>query len=88
VTTEVGQYRSELLRNLAAQHEEIGYARGFARGFARGVRRAVLGILEARGVAVPMSVREQIMACTDLAQLEVWLCRAVTATTVEDVIRG
>jgi len=42
----------------------------------------------ARGVSVPATVREQILACTDLAQLDTWLRRAVTATTAEDVIRA
>jgi hypothetical protein len=48
----------------------------------------VLTVLDARGVEVPTAVREQILACTDLAQLDVWLRRAATATTAEDVIRG
>jgi len=39
-------------------------------------------------VSVPATVREQILACTDLAQLDTWLRRAVTATTAEDVIRA
>jgi hypothetical protein len=81
MTTAVGyEYRSELLRELAAQHEELGEARGEG--------RAVLTVLDARGVQVPAAVREQILACTDLAQLEIWLRRAVTATTAAEVIRG
>jgi hypothetical protein len=81
MTTTVGhEYRSELLRELAAQHEELGVARGEG--------RAVLTVLEARGLAVPTAVREQILACTDVAQLDVWLRRAVTATTADAVIRG
>lgn len=38
--------------------------------------------------ALPTAVREQILACTDLAQLDVWLRRAVTATTADDVTCG
>jgi hypothetical protein len=37
-------------------------------------------------VPVPEAVREQILACTDLTQLDTWLRRAVTATA-DDVIR-
>jgi hypothetical protein len=85
MTTTIGhEYRSELLRELAAQHEALGEARGEARGEGR----AVLTVLEARGVPVPAAVREQILACSDVAQLDVWLCRAVTATTAEAVIGG
>jgi hypothetical protein len=48
----------------------------------------MLTVLEARGVPVPETIREQILACTDLAKLDTWLRRAVTADAAEDVIRG
>jgi hypothetical protein len=48
----------------------------------------VLTVLDARGVPVSPAVRGQILACTDLARLESWLRRAVTASTAEDVVRG
>ena len=84
MTATVGhEYQSELLRELAAQHEELGEARGEARGEGR----AVLTVLEARGVEVAATVREHILACTDLAQLDVWLRRALTASSGEDVVR-
>jgi hypothetical protein len=71
MTTAVGsEYRSELFQRIAAEGEA----------------RAVLTVLEARGVAVPAEVRERILACTDLAQLDRWLHRASTATTVDDVL--
>jgi hypothetical protein len=63
-------------------------ARGKAEGTAHGEARAVLTVLDARGVAVPDDVREQVLACTDLAQLDTWLRRAGTATTIDDVLRG
>lgn len=45
-------------------------------------------VLDARGVEVPTAVRVQILACTDLGQLDVWLRRAATAITADDVICG
>jgi len=72
------QYRSDVFRRIAAEHEE--------RGEARGEGRAVLTVLDARGVEVPAAIREQILACTDLAQLDVWLRRAVTASSAAEVI--
>jgi len=85
MTTTVGhEYRSQMLRELAAQHEEVGEARGEARGEGR----AVLTVLEARGVPVPVALREQILTCTDLAQLDTWLRRALTATTADEVIHA
>jgi hypothetical protein len=80
MTTTVDEYRSELLRELASQHEQLGEARGEG--------RAVLTVLEARGLAVPEDVREVVLACTDLAQLDTWLRRALAADSIDDVIRG
>jgi hypothetical protein len=93
MTTTVGyKYHSELFRTLAAEAEErgaaLGEARGVALGEARGEGRAVLTVLEARGVTVPTDVRDQVLACTDLTQLDAWLRRAATATTADEVIRG
>lgn len=59
---------------------------GKAEGKAEGEARAVLTVLEGRGVAVPDDVREQILGCTDLDQLDTWLRRAGNATTIDDVI--
>ena len=56
------------------------------RSEARGEARAVLTVLEARGVAVPAEVRDKILACTDLAQLDSWLRRATTATYIHEVV--
>jgi hypothetical protein len=79
MSTAIGsEYRSELLREVDA--------RGRALGEARGEGRAVLTVLDARGVPVPEAIREQILACTDLPQLDTWLRRAVTAATADDVI--
>jgi hypothetical protein len=58
----------------------------WAEGEAKGEASGVLTVLEARGVAVPDVIREQILARTDLARLDTWLRRAVTAATVIDVI--
>jgi len=35
---------------------------------------------------VPADVRDRILACTDLGQLDVWLDRAITATGAAEVI--
>jgi hypothetical protein len=76
MTTTVGsEYRSELLRALATEHEQIGEA------------RAVLTVLDARGVAVTADIRDRILDCTDVDQLDTWLRRAGTAATAGDVIR-
>jgi hypothetical protein len=60
----------------------------WAEGEAKGKADSILRVLVRRGVAVPDEVRDQILGCTDLVQLEAWLDRAVTATTVDDVIHA
>jgi hypothetical protein len=80
MSTVVGsEYRSELFREIDERGQAIGEARGEA--------RAVLTVLNARGMPVPEAVREQILACTDLDQLDAWLRRAIVATSADDVIR-
>jgi hypothetical protein len=44
-----------------------------------------LRILEWRDIPVPDSVRERVMNCTDLNQLEVWAQRAVHATDATEL---
>jgi hypothetical protein len=68
------QYRSDFAKAYVAQGE------------ARGEARALLHVLKARGLEVPEDVRERITSCTDLAVLDTWLSRAMTATSATDVI--
>jgi hypothetical protein len=68
------EYRSELLRENHARGEALGEA------------RAILTVLDRRGVAVPDDVRDRVLECTDTGQLGTWLDRAITATTVDEVI--
>jgi hypothetical protein len=84
------EYRSELFQAMEARARAEGEARGEARAEARAEARrwsrAVLIVLDARGVHVPDAIREQITACTDLAQLDTWLRRAAKATTTADEV--
>ena len=64
-------FRSEIMRNTVA----LGQA------------RAVLTVLDGRAVAVPDDVRDRILECRDALQLDTWLRRAGTATTIDDVLR-
>jgi hypothetical protein len=60
-------------------------AEGEAKGEAKGEARTILRVLAARGLEVPTKVREQVLSCTDISQLETWADRAANATTVEEV---
>lgn len=62
-----------------------GIEKGKAQGQAQGEVKAILAVLAARGVAVPDDERERIEECTDLAQLDEWVRRAVTAESVKEL---
>lgn len=56
-----------------------------AEGRAEGLAESVLRVLDKRGVAVSDEQRARVEGSTDLAQLDVWLDRAVTATEASEV---
>lgn len=60
-------------------------AEGEAVGEIKGEVRAILAVLKARNVEVPDFLRKRISTCTDLDQLEVWIDRAATATTIDEL---
>ncbi len=62
-----------------------GEAKGEARGEAKGEANAVLRVLAIRGIAVSDDIRALICACADTQQLDTWLDRAVTATSIDDL---
>lgn len=81
MTTVTGRrYRTRVYNEIDALAE--------ARGRADGVARSVLALLQKRGIAVPDEARARILACRDGAEADVWLDRAFTATTVEEVLRA
>lgn len=47
-----------------------------------------LRILEWRAIPVSEAVRERVLACSDLEQLEVWARRALTAERAEELFWG
>jgi hypothetical protein len=74
---------------LEALMQSQGYE--FQSEFARkhtalGKAEAVLAVLDARGLAVSAPERVRILACTDLATLEQWVRRAVTAASAEELL--
>jgi hypothetical protein len=61
------------------------FGRGKAEGRAEGEADSILKVLAARGIDVPDSTCAYIHACLDTEQLDVWLDRAVTATSIDDL---
>ena len=58
---------------------------GRAQGRAAGEAAMLLRVLAARGFTVPDDIRQRVQSCTDLAQLEAWGDRAVTARSLEEL---
>jgi hypothetical protein len=75
--TRTYEYQSDFVRRHVFQ--------GRAEGRVEGEARAVLGVLEARGIPVSDEARERITACTDLDELDAWVRRAVTVTSVDEL---
>jgi hypothetical protein len=79
----------EFQTDFAKKHQAIGRAEGEARGRAEGEARGkaegVLRVLDVRGLAISEAERERILAATDLALLDQWLVRAVTAEDAAEV---
>jgi hypothetical protein len=58
---------------------------GKAEGKTEGKAEAVLKLLDRRGLAPSEDQRQTVASCTDMAQLDVWFDRAITAATADEV---
>ena len=88
------EFRSDFMRNLVAKARDEaraegraegkaeGRAEGEALGVARGKAQAVLATLTARRLPLTDAERARILSCTDLAKLDAWITRAVSAESV------
>jgi hypothetical protein len=59
--------------------------KGLAAGLAQGKAADVLAVLEARGILASAAERERILATTDLATLDLWVRRAATITSMDEL---
>ena len=74
------QYQSDFAKTYFAQGEATGEAKGEA--------KALLLVLASRGIDVADDSRARVLACTDLAQLERWLARAVRIASAAELFEG
>ena len=63
-----------------------GKAEGEAKGKAEGEAKALLQILTRRGLTLTAEQRRRIMGCMDVAILERWLDRALSVTSVAELL--
>lgn len=68
------------------QREAAARSEGEAKGKAEGRAESILGILEARGLAVSAAQRQEILRCQDLERLDRWLRRAILAPSTDEAI--
>jgi hypothetical protein len=85
MTTGTYEYKSDFARRYYHQGQTEGRAEGLTEGRAEGEVRALLAILNARGIPVPGDAHTRITDCLDLDQLEMWIRRAITVTTIQDL---
>jgi hypothetical protein len=75
---------------LEAMMKTSEYAKTFVeemrdQGEVTGEAKSVLKILDARRLATSQEQRQRVMSCTDEARLDLWLTRAITAATADEV---
>ncbi|WP_329246996.1 hypothetical protein OG417_52715 [Actinoallomurus sp. NBC_01490] len=71
------EYQSDFARHY--------FGEGKAEGAVEAVAKTILMVLSARGVCVSPDVRDRIVGCGDLAQLEAWAQRAGVVTTAAEL---
>ncbi|MGQ0573274.1 MAG: hypothetical protein ACT4RN_03605 [Pseudonocardia sp.] len=79
------RYLEVLVRTGTYEYQSDFARRYFSQGKAEGEARAVLAVLAARKIDVPEDAHRRISECTDLDQLDTWVRRAVTATTIDEL---
>ncbi|HEX8435443.1 Rpn family recombination-promoting nuclease/putative transposase [Archangium sp.] len=74
-----------LQQGLARGREE-GRREGQRQGLIQGRTESILRILTVRGMHIDEEARQRILTCTDLATLDRWFDRSLTATTLSEVL--
>lgn len=87
------EYQSDFARKYYAQGFEEGLQQAreerrqqrLEKEFKDGWVISILEVLDGRGVALDAEARQRIQACADLAQLKIWLRRALTVRNAEEL---
>lgn len=78
-------FNSPVAQEVREEGREEGRKEGRKEGRREDRAAMILRILGWREIPVPETVRERVLACSDLDLLELWAERAVHATAAEDV---
>jgi hypothetical protein len=79
---------TEAVVTTAEQLRAEGRAEATAKATAKATVKAVLTVLDARRIEVPDDLRARIISCTDLELLDVWVRRAATVESAENLLIG
>src|SRR5688572_28413871 len=76
-------FKSDFAKKYIAQGKAEGLSEGKAKGKldgeALGKAESIIALLEERQVAIKKEEKDKIIACQDLAQLDAWFKKAITA---------
>jgi hypothetical protein len=87
--SEAARNALEALMQSGQYEYQSAFARKYvAQGREEGERAALLEVLDARGLVVDAAAHQRILACTDPSQLKVWLRKAVTAQSVQELFES
>jgi hypothetical protein len=81
------EYKNDFIESYVQVGIEQGIERGIERGVVADAAEKVLRVLDVRGLNPTENQRAQVAGSTDLAQLNLWFDRAITATTAADVFK-
>ena len=90
------EYQSEFARKYVAQGREEGrqegreegLQKGREQGLHEGERAALFEVLDARGLQVDEGTRQRILACLELSQLKLWLRKAVSVQSAQELFES
>lgn len=85
MSTGLREYRSDFVRKNVNQGRAEGRAEGRAQGRTQGKIEDILAVLAAREIGIPDDARARITGCDDLDQLDRWIRRAATASSIADL---
>ena len=79
------EFQSDFAKKHQAKGRAEGEVKGEAKGRAEGRAEALLAVLEARGLRASDEARARILACTDVAQLDAWIRKAISVSSVNEL---
>jgi hypothetical protein len=76
-----------LIESFKKEGRQEGLPEGLREGLVKAKAADVLKIIDARGIEVTKEQRKEVADCTDLARLDRWFERALTAKTATDIFQ-